>query len=175
LEKYAEALELMWFQYVVGYDQQEQRSLATSLQIRLLGFRHFVSIVFDRTVQMLPSDSRGVVPVVIALVAALLLFLLARRIRRFGWRRILGRYGHESNHDESMVEFYRRLTALLAQRGIQRDTDLTPLEFAGRLDFPEAWIITRAYNRVRFGRQRLSAEELKEIERALTKLEETFE
>ncbi|HEX9629630.1 MAG TPA: transglutaminaseTgpA domain-containing protein [Pyrinomonadaceae bacterium] len=175
LEKYAEALELMWFQYVVGYDRQEQRSLATSLQIRLSGFRYFVSIVFNRTVQMLPSDFRGIVSVGITLAVALLLFLLARRIRRFGWRRMLGRFDHESNPDESMVEFYRRLTALLAQRGIQRDTDLTPLEFAGRLDVPEAWIITRAYNRVRFGRQRLSAEELKEIERALTKLEETFE
>ena len=175
LEKYAEALELMWFQYVVGYDQQEQRSLATSLQNRLLKFRHFGSVVFNRTVQMLPSDFRGIIPVGTTLVVALLLFLLARRIRRFGWRRMLGRFDQESNHDESMVEFYQRLTALLAQRGIQRDTDLTPLEFAGRLDVPEAWAITRAYNRVRFGRQRLSAEELKEIERALTKLEETFE
>jgi len=26
LSKYTEALELMWFQYVVGYDKQEQRS-----------------------------------------------------------------------------------------------------------------------------------------------------
>ena len=31
LQKYGEALELLWFQYVVGYDKQEQRSLATSL------------------------------------------------------------------------------------------------------------------------------------------------
>ena len=31
LQKYAEALELLWFQYVVGYDKQEQRSLATSI------------------------------------------------------------------------------------------------------------------------------------------------
>ncbi|HEX3187406.1 MAG TPA: DUF3488 and transglutaminase-like domain-containing protein, partial [Pyrinomonadaceae bacterium] len=31
LHKYVEALELLWFQYIVGYDKQEQRSLASSL------------------------------------------------------------------------------------------------------------------------------------------------
>src|SRR4029079_17209726 len=35
LGKYAEALELVWFQYVVGYDKQEQRALATLLQSHL--------------------------------------------------------------------------------------------------------------------------------------------
>ena len=35
LSKYSEALELMWFQYVVGYDKQEQRSLVTSLRREL--------------------------------------------------------------------------------------------------------------------------------------------
>src|SRR6185295_13421925 len=40
LGKYAEALELLWFQYVVGYDKQEQRSLATSVQNHLFDYRH---------------------------------------------------------------------------------------------------------------------------------------
>src|SRR5437762_9823487 len=35
LSKYAEALELMWFQYVVGYDKQEQRSLVSSVRKEL--------------------------------------------------------------------------------------------------------------------------------------------
>ena len=35
LSKYSEALELMWFQYVVGYDKQEQRSLVTSARNKL--------------------------------------------------------------------------------------------------------------------------------------------
>jgi hypothetical protein len=72
-----------------------------------------------------------------------------------------------------MVVFYERLTSLLAQRGIRRDADLTPLEFAGSLDVPEALRITRAYNRVRFGHQRLSAEEIEEIQKALLNLERT--
>ena len=35
LAKYSEALELMWFQYVVGYDKQEQRSLITNFRRQL--------------------------------------------------------------------------------------------------------------------------------------------
>ncbi len=173
LEKYAEAFELMWFQYVVGYDKQEQRSLVTLLQNRLAAFRHFVSRVVTQTVQLLPRDLRGVVLVVIAAVAALLLFLLARRLRRLGWRRALRRSNREPGHDQSLVVFYERLTSLLAQRGIRRDADLTPLEFAGSLDVPEALKITRAYNRVRFGQQRLLPEELEEIQQALLSLEKT--
>ena len=43
LQKYAEALELLWFQYVVGYDKQEQRSLATSLHNHVFDYGRFVS------------------------------------------------------------------------------------------------------------------------------------
>jgi transglutaminase-like putative cysteine protease len=175
LEKYAEALELMWFQYVLGYDQQEQRTLATWLQSQLVSSRYFVSHVFTRIVRILPTDLRGIAPVGITVAAAFALVMFARRMKRLGWRRALRRSDRERNFDESMVVFYQRLTSLLAQRGIRRDVDLTPLEFAGSLDVPEALTITRAYNRVRFGRQRLSAKEIGEIERALTKLEKTSE
>src|SRR5207253_10487826 len=48
LGKYAEALELMWFQYVVGYDKQEQRSLATSFHDRAFEFQHLVADWFYR-------------------------------------------------------------------------------------------------------------------------------
>ena len=67
--------------------------------------------------------------------------------------------------------FYERLLALLARRGVKRDPDLTPLEFAGTLDLQPALAITRAYNRVRFGGQQLSAAELREIESTLAQLE----
>src|SRR5678815_3649405 len=43
LQKYGEALELMWFQYVVGYDKQEQRSLATSLHNRIFDYGRIIT------------------------------------------------------------------------------------------------------------------------------------
>src|SRR4029079_2280334 len=43
LQKYGEALELLWVQYVVGYDKQEQRSLATSLHNRIFDYGRLAS------------------------------------------------------------------------------------------------------------------------------------
>jgi hypothetical protein len=60
----------------------------------------------------------------------------------------------------------------MEQRGLSREKHLTPLEFANTLDQGPAMMITRAYNRVRFGGQRLTATEKREIENALAALEE---
>src|SRR5260370_31767516 len=54
LSKYSEALELLWFQYVVGYDKQEQRSLATSLRKDLLEWRSSSSNALERARGALP-------------------------------------------------------------------------------------------------------------------------
>ena len=43
LQKYGEALELLWFQYVVGYDKQEQRSLATTLHNQVFDYGRIFS------------------------------------------------------------------------------------------------------------------------------------
>ena len=71
----------------------------------------------------------------------------------------------------SSVQFYERLISLMEKRGLSRDRHLTPLEFAQTLKSNEAVLVTRAYNRVRFGGQRLSAIEKREVERALFALE----
>ena len=75
------------------------------------------------------------------------------------------------NATYATIEFYERLINALEQRGMSRDKHLTPLEFAETLDSGQALMITRAYNRVRFGRQRLTATEKREIEKALFELE----
>ena len=77
----------------------------------------------------------------------------------------------EEGRTYSNVQFYERLISLMEQRGLSRDRHLTPLEFANNLKSNEALVITRAYNRVRFGGQRLSASEKREVERALRSLE----
>ena len=56
---------------------------------------------------------------------------------------------------------------------MQRDPDLTPLEFATGLGLQPALTITRAYNRVRFGGEQLSKNEVQEIEQSLERLEAT--
>ena len=169
LQKYAEALELLWFQYVVGYDKQEQRSLATSLHNQVFDYSRSISNVLATLKSYLTGKVIGGALVVIGLALIVVMAFFGKRIWR--WTRTgLARPSAEGR-TYSRVQFYERLVSLLEQRGMARDQHLTPLEFAISLNSGEALLITRAYNRVRYGSERLSASERKEIEQALSVLE----
>ncbi len=169
LQKYAEALELVWFQYVVGYDRQEQRSLATSLHNQVFDYGRTVSNLVTTTRSYFNTDLLSIVVVVTGLGIVVALVFCGRKI----WLLMRGgfRNSSEDGRTYSSVQFYERLISMMEQRGLARDKHLTPLEFASSLKSSDALLITRAYNRVRYGGQRLSATEKKEVERALFALE----
>lgn len=171
LGKYAQAFELIWFQYVVGYDKQEQRSLAAAFQSQLYDFRYALGQLVFAIRAALSSKSGLIYFVVLALGVGVLILFAARRVRRFGWRRSLRIRPERDTAQSSPVLFYERMTELLAERGVEREAHLTPLEFANDLQLETAQAITRAYNRVRFGGQQLSAKEMQEIETTLERLE----
>jgi protein-glutamine gamma-glutamyltransferase len=173
LGKYAEALELIWFQYVVGYDKQEQRSLATSVSARVNQYRGSLERWFAAVRKTATAYGQSFGLIVGSAVAMLLILFALMRVRRFGWRWAFSFHKHQAKAETSAVVFYQRLTALLERRGLQRNPDLTPLEFASGLDLQPALVITRAYNRVRFGGQKLSQTELREIEASLKQLDVT--
>jgi hypothetical protein len=171
LGKYAAALELIWFQYVVGYDKQEQRTLASYLNNQLFEFRRTLVSVLSTARSVLSSQPYLIVLILtVAIILPLLLFAFTR-VRRLGWRRALLVEGDAPPEKQSVVVFYERMMQLLEQRGFQRDAYLTPLEFAGATNLHAAMEVTRAYNRVRFGGQELSTREINEIERSLKELE----
>src|SRR5215216_5086151 len=169
LQKYAEAMELLWFQYVVGYDKQEQRSLATSLHNQVFDYGRTVSNLLAMIRTYLTSGVLSGVIVVIGVGLIVVLVLFGRKI----WRWMHGGMSDSAadGRTYSSVQFYERLISMMEQRGLARDQHLTPLEFADSLKSSEALLITRAYNRVRFGGERLSASEKKEVEKALFALE----
>jgi transglutaminase-like putative cysteine protease len=171
LSKYSEALELMWFQYVVSYDKQEQRSLVTSLRNELLDFRRAASNEFEQARQILPSLLKPIIIALILLGAVPIVVMFTRRIRSLGWRQGLKVWKRGPNLDIPQVDFYARLLMLLEKQGIRRELYETPLEFASAVPVSEAQTITNAYNRVRFGDERLSESERKQIEHLLTKIE----
>lgn len=172
LSKYTEALELMWFQYVVGYDKQEQHSLATSLRRDLLDLKRSSSDTLDRGRAAFPALLRPILFSAIGLSALTLTALLAWRVRQFGWRRGLKVWRAGTESESSRVDFYERLIAVLEKQGIRRESYQTPLEFASAVGLNEARAITNAYNRVRFGEEKLSASERKQIELLLSQLEQ---
>jgi transglutaminase-like putative cysteine protease len=169
LQKYAEALELLWFQYVVGYDKQEQRSLATSLHNQVFDYTRTLSNVMATLQKVLTSNVITGALAVLALALLVVVVVFGKRMLR--WTRTRRVRSEVEGRTYSRVQFYERLVSLLEQRGLERDKHLTPLEFADSLNSSEALLITRAYNRVRYGSERLSPKERKEIEQALFVLE----
>ena len=171
LHKYVEALELLWFQYVVGYDKQEQRSLANSIHNRFFDYGRVASNILTTVRGYLTATTLSIAVAVLGVVMLVLTFIFGRNFWRLRWRRdsIIA----DQDGTYSSVEFYERLLSAMEQRGLSRQRHLTPLEFANTLGQGPAMMITRAYNRVRFGNQRLTAMEKREIENALDELENT--
>jgi transglutaminase-like putative cysteine protease len=170
LGKYAEAFELLWFQYVVGYDRQEQRSLATSLHNQASRYQYTIAKTLDRLQRLsAPLWQQSVWALLLLLLLGGIGFLLLR-FKRFGWRGLKIKT-RPVDSARSAIEFYERLTRLLVKKGFQRTPDQTPLEFAASAGLSEAVTITAAYNRVRFGAAELSAREAKQIEELLARFD----
>lgn len=183
--KYAEALEMLWIQYVVSYDKQEQRSLATSLRNTLSDYRQSIAEEFNSlkkaTYEWLSSIFTGgsnaanarwqaiLLLLPLTLLLALLGFIV-RRVYRLGFWRGL-KFWEAEDRRASAIEFYERMTKALEARGMRRAEDETPLEFATATGMPETLKITQAYHRVRYGAQPLSSDEAAEIEDWLHRIE----
>jgi hypothetical protein len=170
LSKYSEALDLMWFQYVVGYDKEEQRSLITSLRYGLLDAQKLSTIAFDRARKFFASPRTGLVITIGGLAIIIVVILLWRRIKRFGWSGGLKVWTKPEN-EFSKVEFYERMLRLLEKQGFKRDAYQTPLEFAAALPMPEALMVTKIYNRVRFGGSAPTGDESEAIRSITRRLE----
>lgn len=184
LRRYADALELFWLQYVVAYDRQGQRTLARTIQDRVGSYRLAASQSAEGLRARLSAwwggkrEGAGVLarlasPLALmpgALFVAAVGFLWLRRKGLLKFLR--GEKGGRAA-DAAVVEFYERMTEALAQRGLRRRADETPLEFAETVAAPGVLAITRAYNRVRFGAQHLTSAEAAEVERSLRSMGES--
>jgi transglutaminase-like putative cysteine protease len=191
LGKYAEALELFWIQYVVAYDKQEQRSLATSLRGQLGVYRQTAGQTFAELRAGLDAWWRSLTtgvhapgqggsrlanaPTLVALLAftGLLLFLVSRLRRLSFWERL--KFWGRAGKNYSSIAFYERMTKALESRGLLRAPEETPLEFAATTGMPEATLLTRSYNRVRFGAHELTTAEAARIEEWLRRIEKERE
>ena len=171
LSKYSEAFELMWFQYVVGYDKQEQHSLVTSLRKELTDFQRESINRFERARSALPSVIKPILLGLASLASLFMMVFLIRRVRDLGWRRGLKVWQSGTAAETTRIDFYERLLKVLEKQGIKRELYQTPLEFAATAGASEAQAITNAYNRVRFGEEKLSASERTQIESLLSRLE----
>ncbi|MGB7068018.1 MAG: DUF3488 and transglutaminase-like domain-containing protein [Pyrinomonadaceae bacterium] len=185
--KYFEALEAYWIQYFVGYDDQEQRSLARYVRDAMADYRVESTSILTGYVERLEmwwEDLRGNSGLdrrttaflygVGSVAGALLLILmppwLYRKIKGYVTRRHLLSWMRGRNV-RSIVAFYERMQTILEGKGFERAPHQTPLEFALSTGVPGVVRITEKYNRVRFGEKVLSRDEAREIENLLEDLE----
>lgn len=184
---YMEALDTLWIQYVVAYDNQEQRSLVRTFRQQTQTYLMRLSDWIGSTLSEANKSwnelsgregyskqvNAGVTILIVLIAAIIVIFLIInfiRYLRRSGWRRRLGEW-FRRNEESKIIEFYSRMTCALKEKGLVRPPYQTPVEFAGALAMPEAMKITEAYNLVRFGRRILTREDLSNIEAWLSRLE----
>lgn len=186
LKKYIEALETFWVQYFVAYDNQEQRSLFTLLKRGLSEYRNRTIGWVDSSREFAADWWRkvrgdegfaasasaatyGLLSLAAVGLALVLMIWTVRRLAKHSvWDRLC-RWLHRRD-DPDVIEFYERMQAHLANKGLYRKSHQTPLEFAFAVGMPEAVKVTEKYNRVRFGEKRLSHAEANEIEEWLERL-----
>jgi hypothetical protein len=182
LQRYADALELFWIQYVVTYDRQGQQTLARTMRDSMRSQRVALASFLEGLKLRLPgwgggpSEDAGLLglvtsPFVIAPLALGLAGLLAWRGRKLSlWPR-RRRGAGQAAAAAAVVEFYERLAKALAAKGLVRRTHETPLEFARGVGTPEVMHLTRVYNRVRYGGRGLSEAESLRVEEWLKRVE----
>ena len=188
--KYLEAVDTIWIQYFVAFDNQEQHTLARSLRSSFVKYQlnasSYLGHIQDVLVAQWWAELRGdkgnqaralaAGYVIGGLAASVLLFFLMRLLyRRFRRLRVWGRIGDRlfAKPHDSIIDFYDRMLRTLAEKGSIREKSQTPLEFAYSVGNPEVVSITERYNKVRFGDQNLSSDEANEIDSWLRRLEES--
>ncbi len=186
--KYLEALEMFWIQYFVAFDNQEQRSLFTSMRRGLTEYNTAATnwveelqewamawwseVKGDRGA-VASATAVGIAAAGIAAALAVIFLSIALFRRAKGWRvwRRLGNAIFRSS-PPSVIAFYDRMLSLLAEKGLKREKHQTPLEFAYSIGIPEAIEITNLYHGVRFGRSELSDEQAEILESSLAAIKD---
>lgn len=183
LRHYGEAMELFWLERVIGFDAQEQLSIALKTQRWLSSQQNgAASRWFDwkekiadwlkswresrasATKNGAPDGSLTELLRNLALHPLALAFygLIGLAGAMFGWRQYARSWRRRSKYDAagSAVAFYQEMLDTLERAGYRRKPDQTPLEFAQALALPHVSEITRVYQQVRFGGGQLTKDEI---------------
>lgn len=175
LRKYVDALETFWIQYFVAFDNQEQRSLFVSVRKEIVDYQSGISSFWN----VLQGDlsnwweevkgEKGIGGSIVAIAWAiaivafglaligLVVWLSRKVVKSKFWLHLRGRiFG---SRQASAVEFYERMLRILEGKGLTREPQQTPLEFAVSVGMSEVVTVTHVYNRVRFGQVSLSRED----------------
>jgi hypothetical protein len=193
LRHYGEAVELFWMEKVIGFDAQEQLSIALKTQRWLSSWQTSASLRwFDwkerfadwlkswrenkrpESTDQTPGSSQTELLRNLALhpVAVALYCLIGLLSAGWVWRRHQRSWQSRARRDStgSAIVFYQQMLETLEHAGYERRPDQTPLEFAGTVSIPAVNEITRIYQQARFGGGQLTKAEIELISHLLRDL-----
>jgi transglutaminase-like putative cysteine protease len=198
LRKYMDAMEVFWLDYIVTLDSEEQASIMSSIQQKLLAVKdRLIAYYLDakqwtrKTLSFFTAGDwnasdwikmGGVLGLLLLMGAAL---YVAMHIKRWSiaptgygpwWHRLFilptwrSRRLVRRDTRESAVMFYEQMLAIARRAGLVKQPSQTPKEFAAVCGFNEIQEITLLYNRVRFGGAPLDETETRQVTTLLVDL-----
>jgi transglutaminase-like putative cysteine protease len=186
LRKYLDAVEVLWLDYVVTLDQQQQALMLAALQEKLSSARRVLASrlrsarrqVIAALGRLLLDRNWGfshLLALTLALLGATALLPLIRYYGAWYWRWLALPFWKKKNDPVgSAVVFYEETLRMLARAGVGKRPDQTPLEFAEASGLRPVREITELYNRVRFGRAPLSEADAWRVTQLLRELRQTI-
>lgn len=170
-------MRLWWNNNVVNFSSGDQRRLAKAVTHALSRLPNYLPL-WGR--DRLSLDSGLAAGVGAAIVFGVLVAIVGVY---FGVAYLLGRKFHwgclrrRRRTGVPSVGFYRRMLDVLRRRGYRREPSTTPREFAqevvaqGGAEPEPVGVVTEAFCRVRYGGERLTADDRSAVSRALADLE----
>lgn len=184
LSKFIDTVRLRWDRYIINYSLKDQieaisktreeiRSIEGDLQVIYESVkRHTLNIKDSITDISRISVRTAMLMSVSFLLLAISVYLYIRK----GYRPFRLFPGTGAAKNSQIAELYKKMLKHLETRGVIKEKNKTPLEFAISLRTQkeetsrEVFELTETYNRVRFGQQPLSREEINRISEILQKI-----
>lgn len=177
---YLEALDAIWIQYFVAFDEQEQQSMSSRLANKASSMSSEISSLSYSIESVLREwwwAAKGKyeltsLPIAIGVgifafgllgILVLLTFRLCRRV--IAWSR-----NRKTAATDAAAVLFEKMETLLKRYGIKRQEHQTPMEFAVASGIPEAIELTDRYQFHRFGGRELTKNEALEFESLLAKI-----
>ncbi|HMT09721.1 MAG TPA: DUF3488 and transglutaminase-like domain-containing protein [Pyrinomonadaceae bacterium] len=177
---YLEAIDAIWIQYFVAFDQQEQQSMSSRLADKATSLSSEASSLIVSVESVLKEWWWAVkgrielmsAPIAIGLgIVALsvlgIVIVLTLRIYCFvrAWAR-----NRKPAATDAAARLFEKMETLLKRYGITRQEHQTPMEFAVASGIPEAIELTDRYQYHRFGGRELTKNEALEFESLIAKI-----
>lgn len=184
LSKLIDSIRLRWDRYIINYSLKDQIEAIQKTREKIRSIEGDLQMIYESIKRYMLNIKGGITDIRriskrTVMLLSLCFFLLAISIYMYirkGYSHFCLFSGTGADKNSQIVELYNKMLKLLEKRGIIKEKNKTPLEFAISLDTKkeeiskEVFELTETYYRVRFGQQPLSREEINRISGILQKI-----